>query len=248
MNCLIVDDDRLCRKVLIKYVEKVDFIEKNFSVENAIEAMNFLQKKEEQIDLIFLDIEMPEMDGMEFLSVMEETPQIIIVSSREKYALDAFNYDVTDYLLKPVTFPRFMRAINRAHEKYKAELKPVEEGKPQSEDPKKENPFWIKNNAKLEPLNPDEIYYIESLENYAVFCTYNNKHTVHFTLKALMEEKLPTDKFYRIHRSYIVNKDKIKCIKGNSVELETQDGIKSLPFGKSYRDKLLNDLDVLIFK
>ena len=243
MNCLIIDDDKLCRKVLTKYLDKVDFIENYISVESAIEAINLLQKKETEIDLIFLDVEMPEMDGMEFLGIMEEVPQVIVVSSMEKYALSAFEYDVTDYLLKPVTFPRFLRAVNRAHEKLKEEKQASNENPGPSEQ-KDDNVIWIKSSSKLEPINPNDILYIESLENYAVFYLFSERHTVHFTLKALIS-KLPSEIFYRIHRSYIINIKKIRSIKGNSVEIETKDGIQSLPLGKSYREQLFRDLNVL---
>jgi DNA-binding LytR/AlgR family response regulator len=232
---------------LSKYLDKVDFIENYISVESAIDAINLLQKNEHNIDLIFLDVEMPEMDGMEFLGIMEEVPQVIVVSSMEKYALSAFEHDVTDYLLKPVTFSRFLRAINRAHEKLKEEKAQIAAESSSSAEQKEDNVVWIKNNARLEPINPNDILYIESLENYAVFFLFSERHTVHFTLKALTS-KLPSEIFYRIHRSYIINIKKIRSIKGNTVEIGTKNGVQSLPLGKSYREKLFNDLNVLASK
>lgn len=249
MNCLIVDDDRVCRTVLEKYIDRTKLFEKYFSLESAIDALKLLQEGKDKIDILFLDIEMPEMNGMELLSVMDHTPQVIIVSSREKYALNAFEYDVTDYLLKPVTFPRFMRSVNRAIANIQKEIKAGQDDRNDifSDDEWGKGTLWIKNNSKLDPVNPQDIIYIESIENYAQFITFDDKYTVHYTLK-LLDEKLPDELFIRIHRSYIVNVKQIKRIRGNTLEVETKDGTHSLPFGKSYRDPLIKRLHVLSSK
>jgi DNA-binding LytR/AlgR family response regulator len=246
MNCLIVDDDRVCRTVLEKYIDRTKLFEKYFSLESAVGALKLLQEGKTKIDILFLDIEMPEMNGMELLSVMDNSPQVIIVSSREKYALTAFEYDVTDYLLKPVTFPRFIRSVNRGianiHKDTKAKMEEQEDIF--SDDKWGKKTLWIKNNSKLDPVNPEDIIYIESLENYAQFVTFGEKYITHYPLK-LIDEKLPENLFIRIHRSYIVNIRKIKRILGNTLEVETEDGTHSLPFSKSHRELLINQLHVL---
>ncbi|MGF7141109.1 LytR/AlgR family response regulator transcription factor [Roseimarinus sediminis] len=236
MNCLIIDDDKLSRKLLEKFVEKTDLLDQYFSFPGAIEAMNFIRKDEEKIDLIFLDIEMPDMNGVEFMQSLGDHPiQIIVVSSKEKYALDAIEYDVTDYLLKPVTYVRFLKATEKAVNKLREEMLPASNSK---ED------FFIRNNASLKRLRYEDVVWIEALENYIVVYTNDERYTIHFTMKAIMDQ-LPSDKFFRIHRSYIVNRSKIELIKTNSIEVKTKEGKQSLPIGKSYRELLLRDINLL---
>jgi DNA-binding LytR/AlgR family response regulator len=236
MNCLIIDDDKLSRKLLEKFVEKTDLLDQYFSFSNAIDAINFIRKDEEKIDLIFLDIEMPDMNGVEFMQSLGDHPvQIIVVSSKEKYALDAIEYDVTDYLLKPVTYVRFLKAAEKALSKLREEMLPASNSK---ED------FFIRNNASLKRLQYEEVIWIEALENYIVVNTFDEKYTIHFTMKGIIDQ-LPPEKFFRIHRSYIVNRSKIETIKMNTVEVLTVEGIESLPIGKSYREILLREINLL---
>lgn len=233
MNCVVIDDDKLSRKVVESYIERTDFLTFGASYPSAIEAINNI-KKNEPVDLIFLDIEMPEMSGMEFLNSLSTTPQIIIISSKEQYALEAFEYDVTDYLLKPISYSRFFKAASKANRRYKGS-----EGFMQDK-----NEIFIKSNSALVRLNYDDILWIEALENYVVVNSYHEKYTIHFTMKAI-EEKMPAARFSRIHRSYIVNLSKIAVIEDNSVVIETGGGSKAIPIGKSYRDKLLGDINLL---
>ena len=114
MNCIIIDDDKLSRKVIQEYVERTDMLNLLAVYDSAVNAINALKKVEEEVELVFLDIEMPDMSGMEFLKNLDNYPQIIIVSAKEQYALEAFEYDVTDYLLKPVAYARFFKAIGKA--------------------------------------------------------------------------------------------------------------------------------------
>ncbi len=158
MNCIIVDDDKLAREVLEKFINRVDFLDLLGTFENAIDASNAIPKFEETIDLIFLDVEMPEMTGMEFLSTMDNMPQIIIVSSKEKYAIDAYEYAVTDYLLKPVYYSRFLKAVNKAYENHTSKF---QEGTGDLE-------VFIKSNSALVRLEYDDILWIEALENYVM--------------------------------------------------------------------------------
>ena len=236
MNCIIIDDDKLSRTLLEKFVERTDYIDQYYTFSGAIEAINFIRKGEHEIDVIFLDIEMPDMNGVEFMQSLGDHPvQIIVVSSKEKYALDAIEYNVTDYLLKPVTYFRFLKATEKALAKLREEMLPASNSK---------NDFFIRNNANLIRLRYDDVVWIEALENYIIVHTYNEKFTIHFTMKAVMDQ-LPPDKFFRIHRSYIVNRSRIDVIKMNSIEVKTKDGYESLPIGKSYRDLLLKEINLL---
>ena len=233
MNCIVIDDDKLSRRVLEEIIKKSEGLELKESFADAVDAINFL-KKEDDVHIIFLDIEMPEMSGIDFLNTLKNPPQIIIVSSKGKYALDAFEYDVTDYLLKPVTYTRFYKAIDKAtarFEKNKMNLIGKEE-------------IFIKKNSMLVRLKYNDILWVEALENYVIFNTYKEKYTIHFTMKAI-EQKLPTNKFTRVHRSFIVNTSCINLIEDNSVVIKTDDGSKSIPIGKSFKDKLMQDINLI---
>jgi DNA-binding LytR/AlgR family response regulator len=229
MNCIIIDDDQLSRKVLEEFTLKTDFLKLVHSFSNAIEAINTF-KSDKEIHLIFLDIEMPEMSGIDFLNTLKNSPQVIIVSSREKYALEAFEYDVTDYLLKPVSYARFYKAVEKVRNRMiKTEI--VDKHTSNKE-------FFVKQNNKLIRLLYDEILFMEALENYVVINTFDEKYTIHITMKLLCD-KLTGSKFARIHRSYIVNTDKIHVIEENSVVIKTLNSNKVIPIGKTYKDELM---------
>ncbi len=234
MNCIIIDDDELAILVIEKFIKKAGFLTNVGSFTTAIDAITFL-KKEEGIDLIFLDIEMPEMTGIEFLKSLTNLPQIIITSAKQKYALEAFEYDVTDYLLKPISYPRLYKAVDKAYQKYK-EMK---------KDKEANDGFFIKSSSSLIRMKYSDILWVEALENYVGINTYENKHTIHFTMKAI-ESELPEDIFIRVHRSYIVNINKINVIEDNTIVMKTAKGTKTIPIGKSYRDKLLGDINLVI--
>lgn len=234
MNCIIIEDEKLSRRILEEFINKTEGLVLKKSFSNAVEAINYL-KNDEETHLIFLDIELPEMTGIEFLNSIRSEPQIIIVSSKGKYALEAFEFDVTDYLLKPVTYSRFFKAINKAtarFERNKTNIAGKEE-------------IFIKKNSTLVRLKYDDILWVEALENYVIFNTVKEKFTIHFTMKAI-EQKLPSIKFTRVHRSFIVNTSSIDIIEDNSVLVKTDDGIKSIPIGKSYKEKLMKDINLII--
>ncbi|MBN1184737.1 MAG: response regulator transcription factor [Bacteroidales bacterium] len=232
MNCIIIDDDPLSRRVIEELVSKTDALNLLASYTSAVDAINAFSTHDE-IDLIFLDIEMPEMSGIDFLKTLKNPPQIIIISSQEKYALDAFEYDVTDYLLKPVSYSRFYKAVDKVYERYK-----------KNKIEAQANEIFIKKNSTLVRLKFDDILWVEALENYVIFTTYKEKFTIHFTMKAI-EQKLPSSMFTRVHRSYIVNIRNINVIEDNSIIITTNEGPKSIPIGKSYKDKLMNDINLI---
>jgi len=221
----------MSRKIIEEFIQRTDQLNLIASYDNAVDAINAFTA-DADIDLIFLDIEMPEMSGIDFLESLTNPPQIIIISSKEKYALEAFNYDVTDYLLKPIVYGRFFKAINKANVRFKNKVD------------SKEDEIFIKKNSALVRLKYDDILWVEALENYVIFSTFNERFTIHFTMKAI-EQKLPTNRFSRVHRSFIVNVSRINVIEDNAIIMKAHDGNKSIPIGKSYKDKLLRDINLI---
>lgn len=238
MNCIIIEDDKLSIMLIEEYIGKTEGLT-NVGSFNAIDAINLLKKSDQNVDLIFLDIEMPEMDGIEFLKSLKSLPQVIITSSRDKYALQAFDFDVTDYLLKPISYSRFIQAVERALNRKKTETNKTE----------KSREIFIKKGSTLIRMKYEDIIWVEALENYIILNTLNEKITIHFTMKAI-EKRLPSDIFIRVHRSYIVNKSRIKVIRDNSVELGFKDKDKdkdiSIPIGKSYKEQLISDINLIV--
>ncbi|MBN1990188.1 MAG: response regulator transcription factor [Bacteroidales bacterium] len=233
MNCIIIDDDDLSRRVIEEFVKRTEYLTHTQSFSGPVEAINYL-KQGNEVDLIFLDIEMPEMSGIEFLTTLARPPQIIIVSSKEKYALEAFEYSVTDYLLKPVTYARFFKAVNKAFDVFANTRHDI--------DAEKE--IFIKKNSSLVRLKYNDILWVEALENYVVINAVTDKFTIHFTMKAI-ESQLPATRFKRVHRSFIVNVSRIASIEDNSIIIKLADGKKVIPIGKSYRDKLLKEINLM---
>ncbi len=234
MNCIIIEDEPLSVRIIQECVRKTTDLNLVHTFSNAIDAINILQT-DESIELIFLDIELPEMSGIEFLDSIKEPPQVIIISSKGLYAADAFDYDVADYLVKPITYARFYKAIQRARKRLEKDKL----------DKVGRSEIFIKKDATLVRLKYSEILWIEALENYVIFNTFNEKFTIHFTMKAI-EQKLPQDKFTRVHRSFIVNTGSIDAIEDNSVLIKVHDGTKSIPIGKSYKDKLMGDINLIV--
>lgn len=235
MNCIIIEDDKLSLRIIEEFVNKTADLNLVDTYSNAVDAINLLGKNE-NIQLIFLDVELPDMSGMEFLDSIKVTPQVVIISSKDKYAVQAFNYEVTDYLVKPITYARFYKAIERARKRMQMRNGLDKIGKDE---------IFIKKNSTLVRLRYDDILWVEALENYVIFNTFDDKYTIHFTMKAI-EQKLPLDKFTRVHRSYIVNTGSIEIIEDNSVLIRTHDGTKTIPIGKSYKDKLMGDINLMV--
>lgn len=233
MNCIIVDDDKLSCKILEGYVSKSTSLNMVGSFSDSVAARNILTKRHD-IDLIILDIEMPDMNGFDFIGSLDFPPNIIIVSSAEEYALKAFDFNVVDYLLKPVTYGRFCKAIDKTIRYFTRK----EAGSTGDEE------IFIKKGSSLVKLKLKDIIYIEALENYVTLNTNDDKFTIHFTMKAI-ENQLPSGVFIRVHRSFIINKSMIQTIKENSLDLYVGGTLKSIPVGKSFRDSLLNDINVM---
>ncbi|MGD9993492.1 MAG: DNA-binding response regulator [Bacteroidetes bacterium HGW-Bacteroidetes-4] len=234
MNCIIIDDDPLSRKIIEGFIEKTDVLNLVGSFESPLSAFKAFDG-DDPIDLIFLDIEMPEMSGLEFINTLDSPPIIIIVTGQEKYALEAYEYDVVDYLLKPLALPRFYKSVNKAQKRFQDR---------ESISKYPEEIFIKKKNSTLVRLKYDDILWVEALENYVTVNTFKEKFTIHFTMKAI-ENKLPLVKFKRVHRSYIVNIHRIEYIEDNNVVIKVESGSKVIPIGKSFRDNLMDDLNLI---
>ena len=228
IKAIIVDDDELCRAVISDLLEEVEDIECVANFGNALDAFKFLN--ENDVDVIFLDVEMPKMGGMELLRNLQIKPLVVMITSHDEFALESYEYDVTDFLKKPLNTPRFLKTI----EKIKKTL--VGEATVKKND----DYIFIKSDSKLVQIKLEDIHWVESLGNYMRLHTDKEKHTVLSTMKEI-ESKLPTKDFIRIQRSFIVRLDKILSIEDNYVIMKN----KEIHIGKAYKDEFNNRLNFL---
>lgn len=236
INCIVVDDDEIARTLLSHFISKTEYLNLSAVCSSAIEANNILQK-EHDLDIMFLDVEMPEMTGLELMQALnEKNIYTILTTSKDKYAVQAFEYDVKDYLVKPINYARFLKATSKL-----VDIINQEDNNNLIEN-NLENPYlFVRANHKIVKIAPEEIEYVEALSDYIIIHTSKNKYVVHSTMKGI-DQKLETfKKFARIHRSYIINMDFIESIHDIHVILNG----KSIPIGRSYRNKFIEGLDVL---
>lgn len=234
MNTIIVDDEPLAQDVLETYIEKIPELNLVARCSNALEANEVL--KSQDVDLMFLDIQMPQLTGIDFLKTLTRPPLVIFTTAYPNYALEGFELNALDYLLKPISLERFMKAVNKAieqHDLQSRENNPAESSN--SDDP---DFIFVKADKKLVKVKYDDILYIEGLKDYVIIRMDSDRVITLQTMKSL-EAKMPSDQFKRIHRSYIVNLDRINAIVGNMVEVIEKKETKHLPIGKNYRDELL---------
>ena len=219
IKCLVIDDEELARTLLKTYINKIDFLELVADFESPIEAMQVL--KDDDIDIIFLDIQMPELKGTDFAKMIDPKTKVIFTTAYSEYALEGFDLNALDYLLKPITFERFLQAVNKVS---------VEPGN-------LENTITIKSGYDLHKLKFEDIIYIQSDNEYMVFYTDDKKILSHQTMKSL-EKTLPISIFMRVHRSYIVNKQKVTALKGRDLLISDI----NIPVSDSYYDAVKKDL------
>ncbi len=228
-NCLIIDDEQLARKLLEEFVSKIPRLELKGMCKDPLEAMEIMQR--EQIDILFLDIQMPELTGVEFLKTLQSKPAVIFTTAYSEYALEGYQLDVIDYLVKPFPFDRFVKAVNKATEFL--DLK--RNARAGSADPANSDFIFLHADHKIYKVKLDDIEYIEGLKEYVSYFTKNKRIIVLQSLKSI-EESLPANKFIRVHRSYIVPIDKIKTLDGNQVQI----GEKLIPVGRSYKEAVMS--------
>jgi DNA-binding LytR/AlgR family response regulator len=222
LKCLIVDDEPLAQRVLEKYVSELPGLELIGKCSDAIEAMEVLQEKD--VDLIFLDINMPRLSGINFLKTYKNPPMVVITTAYTEYALESYELNVLDYLKKPFSFERFLQAVQKAEEKMKGGVEPQETEKDEREF------IFVKANKKTINISLDSILYVEALGDYVKIFTHDGHIVTYQSLKGI-ERLLPSQKFYRIHKSYIVSLSKIKSIEGNMVHMEKG----TIPIGNNYK-------------
>jgi DNA-binding LytR/AlgR family response regulator len=243
MNVIIVDDEPLALDVMETYIERMPDLTLVARCTNAFEANEAL--KNHEVDLMFLDIQMPQLTGIEFLKTLKNPPMVIFTTAYQQYALEGFELNALDYLLKPISMDRFMKAVNKASEQYALHHQEVKtvvhtEGGGHSDD--SPDYIFVKADKKLIRVKFSEILYIEGLKDYVIIRTETGRVISLQTMKSL-EDKLPISKFVRVHRSYIVGMDKIHAIVGNMVEVMEKGQAKHLPIGKNYRDELLEMIE-----
>ena len=233
-KCLIVDDEPLARDLMRNHLEKLDNLEIIAECSDAMKALQALRSQE--VDLIFMDIQMPQITGIEFLKTLKNPPKVIFTTAHREYAIDGFELDVVDFLLKPITFERFLKAVNKYFELNQEESNTnnIAGGSvTQNEDAF----LYVKENKKVVKVYLKEILYIEGLSEYVQIFTENRK-LITKTSMTNMEEKLPDADFMRIHKSFIVSLGKIEAFTSSSIDVPG----KELPIGRSYKTAVLDAL------
>lgn len=223
-NCLVVEDEPIAAEILQDYIKQVPFLNLKGICRDALYAMEMLQK--ESIDLIFLDIHLPGLKGIDFIKTLQHPPRIIITTAYHEYALEGYENDVIDYLLKPISYNRFLKAVNKLHLPAPAPV--VNKTRPASSG--RSSVFFNMNKKKIKVFL-DEILYIESLREFIKVVT-SNKTIITKMQTNQVEEMLSKDDFVRVHRSFIVAKEKIDVITGTDIEI----GGKLIPIGRNYKE------------
>lgn len=223
MNCIIVDDDNLMRLLIESFVEEIEFLNLIKSTGVALEAYNELLNQ--KIDLVFLDLSMPGMSGKDFLKSLEGAkPIVIMVTANKEFAAEAYDFDVCDFIVKPVTQERFLQAVSKAKKIFD-----------RKENQTNTDVFFVKSNSAFIKLNIQDIFMIEALADYVTIHTLAKKYTIHSTMKDI-KTKLPQNDYIRIHNSYIVRIDKISSVEDKSLVICNQ----IIPIGKSRQQELMN--------
>ncbi len=230
INCVIIDDEPLAREGLANYVREVDFLNLSGICENPLELLPLIDRQ--VADLIFLDIQMPKMNGIDFLKILQKPPMVVITTAYPSYALEGFQLNVLDYLLKPITFERFFKAAAKAKDYHRLLTKTVSGDQVNTEP--EEDYFFIKCGSKYEKILFEDILYVEGMQNYVNIYTSKGKFVTMLSLKNL-EEKLDQRSFIRVHKSFIVAINKIDGIEGNEIFLQTS----RIPISRNYREQVI---------
>ncbi|MGY5354723.1 LytR/AlgR family response regulator transcription factor [Wenyingzhuangia sp. IMCC45467] len=243
MNCIIVDDEATSRLVISQLCSQVGGLKIDGEFENAILAIKHLNQHD--VDLIFLDIHMPDFTGFDFIQTLKNPPKIVLITSDAQFAIDAFEYDcIIDYIVKPIALPRFIKAIKKVESAMVDQVKPVEESISAPSKSKKESEsgkdLYVNIDRRLVKINIPDIYLIEAKGDYIQIKTETKNYVVHSTLKKI-EDKLPQDTFLKIHRSYVINIKMIIDIEDNSVLIKKD----VVPVSRSNRPELMKRLNLL---
>jgi len=230
MNCIIVDDDEACRAMLQNLIGQVDNLKLIGTFETGSQAINAL--KHNDTHLAFLDVEMPRMSGIDMLAGLEIKPLVILNTSHEEYALDAYQYEIVDYLVKPTTLPRFLKAVSKAQRRF--------ENFAIGDISGDRTYFFIRKDSVIHKVPVASVLWVEAMGDYVTINTTEKKYIIHSTLRTI-ESKLPKDKFVRVHRSYIVQLENIKTVEGTTIFIDNT----FIPMGIVYKDNFLKHLGFL---
>jgi len=235
-KCLIVDDEPLARDLMRSHIEKLENFQIVAECGDAMKALHELRSQD--VDLMFMDIQMPQITGIEFLKTLKNPPKVIITTAYREYAVDGFELDVIDFLLKPITFERFLKAVNKFYQLNSEEVN--NHMSVMTHHNGAEDPFiYVKENKKVMKVHLNEILYVEGLSEYVQIHTRNKKIVTKNSMTN-MAEKLPDSEFMRIHKSYIVSLSKIQAYTTSSIEIPG----KQLPIGRSFKNSVIEALQV----
>ncbi|HEY0176076.1 MAG TPA: LytTR family DNA-binding domain-containing protein [Pedobacter sp.] len=226
IKCLIIDDEPLARETVEDYISRIPILELVASCRHVFDALEYMQN--DSIDLLFSDIHMPEVNGIDFIRSLQNPPYVIFISAYPNYAVDGFDLDALDYIVKPFPFERFLKSVNKASKVIYQKTKIV--------DAPKNQHLFVKDGHKLHRVMFDEICYVEGMKDYVKLVLKDRTIVTHLTMKRI-EDQLPEDKFIRIQKSFIVRKDEIKSFNGNEIDLYTLK--EKVPIGKLYKEALM---------
>ena len=224
LNCLIVDDEPVARKGLEEYVREVEFLSLAGKCENAMRAATFLNQ--DNVDLLLLDIHMPKLSGIDFLKSLKNPPMVIFTTAFSDYALEGYALDIIDYLVKPIPFDRFLKAVQKAKDFHTLKLKA---GTPSTQDY-----FFIKCDHKFEKVNYKDVLYVEAMQNYCIIHVPDRKMITYITFSGL-ESQLPGDMFLKVHKSFLVSLDKIKSVDSNEIIIANS----RIPISRSLKEEVM---------
>jgi DNA-binding LytR/AlgR family response regulator len=229
INCIIIDDEPLARKGLKEYIADVDYLQLAGDFDNPLQATDMISKG--GVQLLFLDIQMPKITGLDYFKALKNPPPVIFTTAYPQYALEGFEVNALDYLVKPVSFDRFLKAAIKAKEFYEMREKNVIEAAGASDY------FFIKTDGKLVRIAFDEVLFAEAVQNYVTVHTVDKKYMTYLTFKSV-EEYLPADKFLKVHKSYIVAVSKIDSIEGNDIRI----GQRHIPISRTQKEEVMEKM------
>lgn len=227
-TCIAVDDSEIQLVLIKNYIKKTEYLQLQETFNNPVEAYHYLSKN--AVDILLLDIDMPNLSGLDLLKMLQNPPRTILITSKSEFALEAFELDVVDYIVKPPEYPRFLKAINKA----------IQQIDKKGDTKEKKSEIFIKTNGKLIRLDVENIVYFEAMSDYVLVHTEDKRsYIVYSTLKQFEDKMNAYGNFYRIHRSYLINLHKITSIENGQVLIAE----KHLPIGNTYKEEFLNKIN-----
>lgn len=236
LTCAIIDDEEINRLTLEHYISLTSSLQLVTSLDDALQGLEYFRAGN-RVDVLFLDVQMPQLNGLDLLRILPDPPIVILTTAHEDFAVDAFDLRVTDYLVKPFDYARFSRAVQRALLQHETPVAAATAAP--SAAPAPDNDLFVKVNSKMVRINFDEVLYIEALSDYVVIVTEKQKYIVYTTMKSL-DARLPFEHFVRVHRSYIINLKRIEAIEDGAAVVP---GGQHVPIGKSYQEAFFSKLN-----